>query len=408
MPRAVLLVLDSVGCGAAEDAAAYGDTGADTLGHIAEACAGGRANRAGLRTGLLRLPHLNILGLGSAVQASTGCLAPGLSLASKSASWGYGVEQSRGKDTPSGHWELAGTPVTFDWGYFPASEPCFPPEFVAALVDGARLPGILGNCHASGTNIIDDLGEDHVRTGKPICYTSVDSVFQIAAHEETFGLDRLYDLCRLARRLCDPLRIGRVIARPFVGADRASFRRTPHRKDFAVPPPSGNLFECAAAAGRAVVSVGKVGDIFAHRQTGTEMKGADNDGNLDHVLAALDTLPDGGLIFANLVDFDSDHGHRRDPAGYAACLEAFDRRLPELLSRLRPDDLLVITADHGNDPTFRGTDHTREHVPILVRCASLPPREIGRRDTFADVGASIADHLGLQPVATGRSFIRSG
>ena len=408
MPRAVLLVLDSVGCGAAEDAAAYGDVGADTLGHIAEACADGRADRAGLRAGLLQLPQLDTLGLGSAIQASTGRLPPGLSPAPAHASWGYGVEQSRGKDTPSGHWELAGTPVTFDWGYFPASEPCFPPDFIAELVEGARLPGILGNCHASGTNIVDDLGEEHVRTGKPICYTSVDSVFQIAAHEEAFGLDRLYDLCRIARRLCDPLRIGRVIARPFVGANRASFRRTPHRKDFAVPPPPGNLFECAAAAGRAVVSVGKVGDIFAHRQTGTELKGADNDGNLDHVIAALDTLPDGGLIFANLVDFDSDHGHRRDPAGYAACLEAFDRRLPDLLSRLRPDDLLVITADHGNDPTFRGTDHTREHVPIMMRCSSLPPRELGPRDTFADVGASIADHLGLQPVATGRSFIRPG
>ena len=397
-----------MGCGAAEDAAAYGDSGADTLGHIAEACADGRANRPGLRTGPLHLPHLDALGLGSAIRASTGRLPPGFTPAPARASWGYGVEQSRGKDTPSGHWELAGTPVTFDWGYFPATEPCFLSDFVAALVDRARLPGILGNCHASGTNIIDDLGEEHVRTGKPICYTSVDSVFQIAAHEEAFGLDRLYDLCRLGRRLCDPLRIGRVIARPFVGADRASFRRTPHRKDFAVPPPPGNLFECAAAAGRAVVSVGKVGDIFAHRQTGTELKGADNDGNLDHVLAALETLPDGGLIFANLVDFDSDHGHRRDPAGYAACLESFDRRLPDLLSRLRPDDLLIITADHGNDPTFRGTDHTREHIPILVQCGSASPREIGRRDTFADVGASIADHLGLQPVATGRSFMRPG
>lgn len=405
MPRALLLVLDSVGCGGAEDAAAYGDQGADTLGHIAETCAAGRADRPGVRAGPLHLPHMDALGLGSALLASTGRLPPGFGPAPEAAAWGYGVERSNGKDTPSGHWELAGTPVRFAWGYFPSTEPCFPPALVAALVNEGGLAGILGDCHASGTNIIDDLGEAHLRTGRPICYTSVDSVLQIAAHEQAFGLKRLYDLCRIARRLCDPLHIGRVIARPFVGTDRTSFVRTPNRKDFAVPPPPDNLLERAAAADRAVISVGKVGDIFAHRHTGSELKGVGNDGNLDHVLASLDTLPDGGLIFANLVDFDSDHGHRRDPTGYAACLEAFDRRVPQLLARLRPDDLLVITADHGNDPTFRGTDHTREHVPILVRCAARPLRSIGRRDSLADVGASVAMHLGLSATASGTSFL---
>ncbi|MDX7949767.1 phosphopentomutase [Lichenihabitans sp. Uapishka_5] len=405
MTRAILLVLDSVGCGAAADAADYGDVGADTLGHIAEACAAGRADREGLRQGLLRLPHLDALGLGGALRLSTGRVPPGFSLPPATASWGFGIERSNGKDTPSGHWELAGTPVDIPWGYFPTKNPCFPPAFVATLLAEAGLTGILGNCHASGTNIIDDLGEAHLRTGWPICYTSVDSVLQIAAHEEVFGLDRLYDLCRIARRLCDPLRIGRVIARPFVGVSQADFRRTPHRKDFAVPPPPGTLFERAAEANRSIVSIGKTGDIFAHRHTGTELKGADNDGNLDHLLDALDTVADGGLMVANLVDFDSDHGHRRDAAGYAACLERFDDRVPELLARLRRDDLLVITADHGNDPTFRGTDHTREHVPILAHCTARGPMSIGRRDSFADVGASLAAHLGLAPTATGSSWL---
>lgn len=405
MPRAIILVLDSVGCGAAADAAAYGDEGADTLGHIAEACAAGRADRAGLRSGPLRLPHLDALGLGSAAAASTGRLPQGLAAAPSGASWGYGAETSAGKDTPSGHWELAGTPMSQPPGTFPATDPCFPPALVTALIREAALPGILGDCHASGTNIIDDLGEESLRTGRPICYTSVDSVFQIAAHEELFGLERLYGVCRIARRLCDPLRIGRVIARPFLGRARDSFVRTPNRKDYAVPPPSGTVFDRCAAAGRDVVSVGKVGDIFAHAQTGRELKGAGNDANLDLALAALDTLAEGGFMMVNLVDFDSDHGHRRDVAGYAACLERFDARLPALTARLRADDLLVITADHGNDPTFRGTDHTREHVPILAQCPARGRLAIGRRDTFADVGASAAAHLGLAPTAAGRSFI---
>lgn len=405
MPRAVLVVLDSVGCGAAEDAANYGDVGADTLGHIAEACAAGRADEPGMRAGPLRLPHLCRLGLGSACEASRGTLPPGLTRAPEDASWGYAVERSAGKDTPSGHWELAGTPVSKAWGYFPHHDLCFPPALIAALEREADLPGILGNRHASGTTIIEELGEEHIRTGRPICYTSVDSVFQIAAHEDIFGLERLYDSCRIARRLCDPLNIGRVIARPFIGAGRGTFQRTAHRRDFALPPPRGNLLERASEAGRAVVSVGKIGDIFAHRHTGREFKGDNNDGQLDLLLLALEQLAEGGLAVANLVDFDSEFGHRRDVAGYAACLENFDRRLPTLLARLRPDDLLVVTADHGNDPTFRGTDHTREHVPVLAFCPNRPPMTIGRRDGFADVGATLAEHIGLA-VVSGVSFLR--
>ncbi len=406
MARAVLLVLDSVGIGAADDAAAYGDAGADTLGHVAAACAAGRADRAGLRSGPLALPRLDALGLGAAAQAAAGRVPPGLTGAGGVAGGGFGfaAEVSAGKDTPSGHWELAGTPVPEPWGYFPATDPCFPPALVEALAAEAGLAGILGDRHASGTLIVDDLGEEHLRTGLPIVYTSVDSVLQIAAHEDRFGLDRLYDLCRIARRLCDPLRIGRVIARPFVGADAASFRRTAHRVDYAMAPPPGTLLDRAAEAGRAVVTVGKTADIFAHRNTGLELKGADNDANLDHLLAALRDLPDGGLAFANLVDFDSDYGHRRDAAGYAACLERFDRRLPALLDGLRPGDLLVITADHGNDPTFRGTDHTREFVPVLAHAPGRAPGPVGRRTSFADVGATLARHLGLAATASGRPW----
>jgi phosphopentomutase len=395
MTRAILIVLDSVGCGAAEDAKTYGDEGADTLGHIAEACALGRGNREGLRRGPLNLPRLDALGLGRAIKASTGRAPPGFVMADPRGQWGYGVETSRGKDTPSGHWEIAGTPVDFDWGYFPQEIPAFPEALTSALIKEGKLPGVLANRHASGTAIIEEFGEESSRTGKPICYTSADSVLQIAAHEEAFGLERLYELCRIGRRLCDPLRIGRVIARPFVGRTANDFVRTAHRKDFAVPPPDGNLLQRAAQAGRAVVSIGKIGDIFAHRDTGTEVKGQSNDGNVDLLLEALRTTPDGALIFVNLVDFDTEWGHRRDVPGYAACLEAFDRRLPEIEAAMRRDDFCLITADHGNDPTFRGFDHTREHVPILAFGAGAPAGPIGARASLADIAETIAARLGL-------------
>ena len=395
MTRALLVVLDSVGCGNAEDAAAYGDVGADTLGHIAEACALGRGNRQGLRAGPLNVPNLAALGLGHAMRASTGHAPPGLPLDAPRGQWGYGIETSRGKDTPSGHWEIAGTPVDFDWGYFPQTIPAFPASLTEALIAQGRLSGLLGNKHASGTAIIEELGEESLRTLAPIAYTSADSVFQIAAHEEAFGLERLYDLCRLARRLCDPLNIGRVIARPFVGDSAKTFVRTANRKDFAVPPPDGNLLQRAAKAGRAVVSIGKIGDIFAHRDTGTERKGKGNDGNIDLMLDALKDAPDGALIFVNLVDFDTEWGHRRDVPGFAACLEAFDRRMPEIEAAMGANDFCVITADHGNDPTYRGFDHTREHVPILAFGAGAAAGQIGARATLADIAETIAARLGL-------------
>jgi phosphopentomutase len=406
MPRALIIVLDSVGIGGAEDADAYGDAGADTVGHIAEACAEGRGDQAGLRQGPLHLPHMSALGLGLACEASTGRLPPNLAPQGPlKGTWGYGVETSKGKDTPSGHWEITGVPVTFDWGYFPNTVPSFPRELREALIARANLPGILADKHASGTVVIDEYGAEHVRTGKPICYTSVDSVLQIAAHEETFGLQRLYDLCKIARELCDPYNIGRVIARPFVGTAEAGFKRTGNRKDFAVFPPSDTILDTLHKAGRSIVTVGKIGDIFAHRGTGKEVKPAGNDACLSAALEALKDLPDGGFVFANLVDFDTEFGHRRDIPGYAAALEAFDRRVPEIEAALKPGDLVIITADHGNDPSWRGTDHTREHTPILSFGPGVTPGSVGRRESFADIGASVLAHLKVAHPGKGTSWL---
>ncbi|WP_293810131.1 phosphopentomutase [uncultured Bosea sp.] len=405
MARALLIVLDSVGCGGAADAAAYGDAGSDTLGHIAEACADGRGDREGLRRGPLKLPNLVRLGLAHACETSTGQPLAGVVKPVKSEGrWGYGVEISQGKDTPSGHWEIAGCPVPFQWGYFTDLENSFPPELVAGIVKEGALPGILGNRHASGTVIIEELGAEHIRTGKPICYTSVDSVLQIAAHEEHFGLDRLYALCKVVRGLVDPLRIGRVIARPFVGSPEEGFTRTGNRKDFAIPPPDETILDRLTAQGRTVVTVGKIGDIFAHRATGTEIKPFGNAAMLDAALEAWDGLPDGGFCFVNLVDFDTEFGHRRDIPGYAAALEAFDRHLPHIEAALRPGDIAVITADHGNDPSWPGTDHTREHVPILAFGPGIEPKPLGRRSSFSDIAASLGAFLGIGPVGPGHPW----
>jgi phosphopentomutase len=406
MRRAILLVMDSVGIGAAADAARFGDAGADTLGHIAEACAAGRGDRDGLRAGPLALPNLARLGLGGAAAASTGRTPPGLEADPfPAAIYGYAVETSTGKDTPSGHWEIAGVPVTFAWTYFPETIPAFPKSLTDALIVEADLPGILGNKHASGMPIIDELGAEHIRTGKPICYTSADSVFQIAAHETHFGLERLYEACVVARRLCDPLNVGRVIARPFVGESPADFKRTANRRDYAVPPPEPTLLDRLTEAGRQVYSIGKIGDIFAHRGTGTILKGPNDMALFERTLEAMRQAGDGDLVFANFVDFDTLWGHRRDVAGYAAALEAFDRRLPELAASVHEGDLVLITADHGNDPTFRGTDHTREHIPICGFRPGVPGKDVGRRDTFADIGATVAAHLGIAPGPHGRGFL---
>ncbi|MBA5776251.1 phosphopentomutase [Stappia sp. F7233] len=406
MARAIVCVLDSFGIGDAADAASFGDAGADTLGHIASACEAGKADREGLRAGPLRMPAMDRLGLGRAAELSTGRHPAGLDFAGEPKGlWGYGIETSRGKDTPSGHWEIAGVPVAFDWGYFPDTEPCFPAELTEAVIREGELPGILGNRHASGTVIIEELGEEHIRTGKPICYTSADSVFQIAAHEDHFGLERLYRLCETVRKLVDPLNIGRVIARPFVGESAADFQRTANRRDYSVLPPEPTVLDRLVAAGRRVYGIGKISDIFAHQGVSEVLKGAGNDALFDRTLEAIDKAGDGDLVFANFIDFDSLYGHRRDPAGYAAALEAFDRRLPELQAKLKAGDLLILTADHGCDPTWKGTDHTREHVPILCFGPGIEGRPIGARPTFADIGETVAAHLGIAPGRHGASFL---
>ena len=312
------------------------------------------------------IPNMASLGLGKAAETATGLgfASSGTDLLA-TAFHGAAQEVSSGKDTPSGHWEIAALPVRFDWGYFPDTVPAFPADLTEAIIREGKVPGILGNCHAPGTEIIERFGEEHIRTGKPICYTSVDSVLQIAAHEAHFGLERLYEFCKVVRRLVDPLRIGRVIARPFVGETTATFERTYNRHDYAVPPPEPTLLDRLTARGSRVIAVGKIGDIFAHRGISQVRKAAGNMAMFDEALGAMDDAGDGDLVFANFVDFDTEFGHRRDVAGYAAALEAFDRRLPEAFARLRQGDLLILTADHGNDPTWRGTDHTRERIPVI-------------------------------------------
>ncbi len=400
MPRAFILVMDSFGVGSAPDAARFGDSGADTHGHIRAACASGGADKPGLRQGPLQVPVLDRMGLaacaalattGKAGHAPRGC-------------FGAAAELSKGKDTPSGHWEMAGVPVMDDWGYFPRTDPCFPKELTDALVERAGLPGLLGNCHASGTEILERLGEEHIRTGKPIVYTSADSVFQIAAHETHFGLERLYRICTIARKLVDRWNIGRVIARPFLGDKPGEFKRTGNRHDYATPPPEPTLLDYLQKAGREVVSIGKVADIFANQGITKQVKADGNMALMDATLKEAASAPDGALVFANFVDFDTLFGHRRDIAGYAAALEAFDRRLPELERALKPGDLAVITADHGCDPTWTGTDHTREFVPVLAFGPAAKPGAIGRRDSFADIGQTLARHLGLPPLKHGKAF----
>jgi phosphopentomutase len=396
--RAVILVLDSFGIGAAADADRFGDMGADTFGHVA-------AFRA--RTGApLEIPNLTRLGLVEAARESTGQAPAGCNTGVEIVgAYGFAEEMSTGKDTPSGHWEMAGVPVLYEWGYFRDPVNTFPAALLEQLIRRGGLPGVLGNCHASGTEIIAQLGEEHVRTGKPIVYASADSVFQIACHEESFGLERLVDLCHVARELVDEFRIGRVIARPFVGRTAGDFRRTGNRHDYAVPPPAATVLDKLVAKGGEVIGIGKIPDIFAHRGISREVPAHGNEALFDATLAAFTAAPDRSIVFTNFVDFDTLYGHRRDPAGYARALEQFDVRLPTLLAQLRADDIVILCADHGCDPTWPGSDHTREHVPVLVYGRGVAARPLGRRSTFADIGQSLAVFLGLPAMNFGTSFL---
>jgi phosphopentomutase len=404
MRRAIILVLDSFGIGATEDAEHYGDAGADTLGSIARAARA--AAKTGERAGPLALPNLARLGLMHAAAASSGAAPSGCALPDWVAgAWGYARELSSGKDTPSGHWEIAGVPVLFDWGYFTERENTFPPELLDALIRRGGLPGVLGNCHASGTEIIARLGEEHMATGKPIVYTSADSVFQIAAHEESFGLERLLELSEIARELVDDYRIGRVIARPFVGDGPDTFQRTGNRRDYTTPPHAPTVLDKLVDAGGEVVSVGKIADIFAHQGITRKVKASGNQALFDATLEALADAPERSIVFTNFVDFDMVYGHRRNALGYAAALEAFDARLPELLDAVDEDDVVILCADHGCDPTWPGSDHTREHIPVLATGAGLPAGSIGERATFADIGQTLAAYFELEPMDYGESFL---
>jgi len=399
MKRTFILLLDSFGIGALPDAKDFGDEGANTFLHIKEYCLQGKADAKDLRQGPLNIPNLDRLGLSAA--ASEGMNS---GVATPVGLYGYANEISHGKDTSSGHWEISGAPVLFKWGYFPPDYPSFPQELVDAFIKEAKIPGILGNCHASGTEIIKQLGDEHIKTGKPICYTSADSVFQIAAHEESFGLESLYKVCEIAFQLVAPYKIARVIARPFFGTS-GNYYRTENRRDFSVPPPDLTLLDKLVAAGGTTIAIGKIADIFAHRGISKHVDAHGHDEIFAKVCDAAKSAPDRSLTFANFVDFDMKYGHRRDVAGYAHALEQFDAHLPDFEKLMQPGDIAIITADHGCDPTFKGTDHTREYIPILVFGPEIKPGFIGRRETFADIGQSLAKYFGLKSFQYGKSFL---
>jgi phosphopentomutase len=391
--RAFLIVLDSVGIGEAPDAAAYGDVGAHTLPHIGEAVGG------------LHLPRMEAMGLGCIPPLlPAGRPIPGVHpVAAPTAAYAALREVSRGKDTTTGHWELAGLELLQGFHVFPAGPPAFPPDLLAAF---ERETGrkTIGNKAASGTAIIAELGAQHMAEGAWIVYTSADSVFQIAAHEDVIPLDELYRGCALARRLCDAYPVGRVIARPFRGAP-GQFQRTPNRRDFSLIPPEPTILDRLQLAGVTTVTVGKLDDIFAHRGI-TRSHHVENNRDAQSILLDLSTSREQPLfVFANLIDFDMLYGHRRDPAGYAAALRDTDAFLGNFLPRLEPDDLVMITADHGNDPTFAGSDHTREYVPLLVRHPSVTGRSLGIRNGFYDVAQSLASFFRIPHLPRGISFL---
>ena len=391
MGKAILIVLDSLGIGGAPDAKIYNDEGSNTFGSIASACSIGNADIG--RKGALKVPNLESLGIYSALKLSTGLTLPN----TDSAIGTYAVarQRSKGKDTPTGHHEIAGFTDLIGWHIFPEVVPVFPEKQMKKLIERANLIGVLGNKHASGEEIINECGEDHLTSGYPIVYTSADSVLQIAAHEQGFGLDRLYKTCRIAAEIFRDLRVQRIIARPFLGESKEEFYRTQNRKDFILPPPIDTLCDKVIKYGKKCFGVGKISDIFGHRGISESVSGKSDDKLFDEMLNIIVKANEGDLIFANFVEFDTLYGHRRDLSGYARALENFDKKLPKLFSILNKNDLLVITADHGNDPSFAGTDHTREQVPVLIKNLKLMNKCYGLIN-FSDIGSLIEDFLGLE------------
>jgi phosphopentomutase len=398
MARAIVLVIDSFGIGYSADAEEFGDVGANTLANLAKSYFD--------KTGkAINLPNLASLGLFKACHEASNVDFPQQGGEPQKGAYGYMQEISTGKDTPSGHWEMAGVPVLFDWGYFTNKENAFPKELIDKVNLATGFDSMLGNCHASGTDILEKLGEEHIKSGLPICYTSADSVFQVAAHEEHFGLDNLYKYCETVRAELEGLNIGRVIARPFVGDNPDNFARTGNRRDYSVLPPAPTVLDKIFDAGTHVISVGKIADIFAHQGISEKTKATGLDALLDATINHINTAQDNSLIFTNLVNFDQDFGHRRNPVGYALELEAFDARLPEVLSAMSEDDIVFLTADHGCDPTWPGSDHTREYVPVLAYHHNISSVNLGERKTFADLGQTIADLFKVDAMDYGTSFL---
>ena len=390
MGKAILIVLDSLGIGGAPDASVYNDEGSNTFGSIALACSSGNADIG--REGALMVPNLESLGIYSATRLSTGLTFPNTD--SNIGSYAVAQERSKGKDTPTGHHEIAGFTNPIGWYTFPEVVPVFPEKQMNKLIQKANLGGVLGNKHASGEEIINEYGEAHLNNAFPIVYTSADSVLQIAAHEHGFGLDRLYKTCDLAAEIFYDLRVQRIIARPFLGENRKDFYRTKNRKDFTLPPPMDTICDKVIKSGKKCFGVGKISDIFGHRGISESVSGMSDDKLFDEMLKIILKAKAGDLIFANFVEFDTLYGHRRDLAGYARALESFDKKLPKLFSILDKEDFLVITADHGNDPSFVGTDHTREQVPVLIKNHNLINKCYGLIN-FSDIGSIVENFLGL-------------
>lgn len=405
MSRVIILVADGLGIGSSADAEAFGDVGANTFFHIYQFM---KQLSIKDQAQELHLPNLAKLGLLAACEQANNVEIDLPCKTSPIAAYGYMQEISTGKDTPSGHWEMAGVPVLFDWGYFKDKTNSFPAEFIAELTARTGVTGILGNCHAPGTDILIKHGEQHIQNQQPICYTSVDSVFQVAAHEEHFGLQRLYDFCEVARELLDKYNIGRVIARPFLGETPTEFKRTGNRRDFSVLPPSETMLDKLIAQGGTVTSIGKIADIYAHQGITQSIKATGLEQLIDSTIEQIqkpELEPESKqIIFTNLVNFDQDFGHRRDIKGYAQALEYFDTRLTDVLEALNDDDILFITADHGCDPSWKGTDHTREYVPILMYQHKMQAVNLGKRDTFADMGQTICEIFQLDKMQYGQSF----
>lgn len=395
--KVIILMLDSFGVGGAPDAELFGDKGADTFAHIVQSMNG------------LSVPNLQALGLEKlAKEAGRQEFDLHIQTSAKieiGHKFGYAREISKGKDTTSGHWEMAGTPVLTEWGYFKPDYPSFPQNLVDEICQKGDLSGVLGNKAASGTAIIEELGEKHIQSLQPIIYTSADSVLQIACHEKYFGLERLYALCEIAYKAVQPYNIARVIARPFIGDHKGSFTRTKNRHDYSVMPPETTILNKASQKGYQVISVGKIADIYAYSGIDQAYKASGLPELWDVTLDLVEKSADNSLIFTNFVDFDMMYGHRRDVKGYAQGLEYFDMRLPELIALLKKDDLVFITADHGCDPTYKGTDHTREQVPIIMLGHNVKTENIGQRQTYADIAQTIAEYWHLEPMKYGKSFL---